>query len=110
MLSVVDYPTIMGFEPLVNQRLLPPTFPRYTKIRNREDTLDYIEKLVERLRMVAHVPDNQALHSVIVNHTYLLTIQCSPYPLATSPVAIIWPIGRLKLVSCEIFGYKLQSK
>ena len=110
MLSVVDYPTIMGFEPLVNQRLLPPTFPRYTKIRSREDTLDYIEKLVDRLRMVAHVPDNQALHSVIVSHTYLLTIQCLRYPLATSPVAIIWPIGRLKLVSGKIFGHKLQAK
>ena len=36
--------------------------------------------------------------------------QCSRYPLATSPMAIIWPIGRLKLVSGEIFDYKLQPK
>ena len=26
----------MGFEPLVNQRLLPPSFPRYTAIFGRE--------------------------------------------------------------------------
>ena len=38
------------------------------------------------------------------------TVQCSRYPLATSPMAIIWPIGRLKLVSDEIFDYKLQPK
>ena len=37
-------------------------------------------------------------------------IQCSRYPLATSPMAIIWPIGRLKLVSGETFDYKLQPK
>ena len=36
--------------------------------------------------------------------------QCSRYPLATSPMAIIWPIGQLKLVSGEIFDYKLQPK
>ena len=28
--------TIMGFEPLANQRLLPPSFPRYTAIFARE--------------------------------------------------------------------------
>ena len=38
------------------------------------------------------------------------TVQCSRYPLVTSPMAIIWPIGRLKLVSDEIFDYKLQPK
>ena len=40
----------------------------------------------------------------------ITTPQCSRYPLATSPMAIIWPIGRLKLVSGEIFDYKLQPK
>ena len=26
-----DYPQVMGFEQLITQRLLPPTFPRYSK-------------------------------------------------------------------------------
>ena len=39
---------------------------------------------------------------------FLYVTQCSCYPLATSPMAIIWPVGRLKLVSGEIFDYKLQ--
>ena len=36
--------------------------------------------------------------------------QCSRYPLATSPMAIICPIGQLKLGSGKIFDYKLQPK
>ncbi|KAI2798985.1 N-alpha-acetyltransferase 35 NatC auxiliary subunit [Blomia tropicalis] len=37
-----DYPTILGFQPLINQRLLPPSFPRYTKIKSRSDTVNYL--------------------------------------------------------------------
>ena len=40
---------ILGFEPMVNQRLLPPTFPRYTEIRSKEATYDYLSKLLQRL-------------------------------------------------------------
>uniref|UniRef100_A0A2K6EP48 N-alpha-acetyltransferase 35, NatC auxiliary subunit n=1 Tax=Propithecus coquereli TaxID=379532 RepID=A0A2K6EP48_PROCO len=36
-----DHPIMMGFEPLVNQRLLPPTFPRYAKIIKREEMVNY---------------------------------------------------------------------
>ena len=40
---------ILGFEPMVNQRLLPPTFPRYTEIRSKEATYDYLSNLLQRL-------------------------------------------------------------
>ncbi|KAK8774138.1 hypothetical protein V5799_011328 [Amblyomma americanum] len=60
-----DYPTVMGFEPLVNQRLLPPTFPRYTKIKPREDTMDYLEALIARLRHVCRIVDCTSFHSAI---------------------------------------------
>ncbi|XP_053405929.1 N-alpha-acetyltransferase 35, NatC auxiliary subunit-like isoform X2 [Mercenaria mercenaria] len=50
-----DYPTIMGFEPLINQRLLPPTFPRYTVIHSRDSSLDYMETLLNRLEMTTAV-------------------------------------------------------
>jgi hypothetical protein len=40
----------MGFDPLVNQRLLPPTFPRYTKIMFRAQALEYFEELLKRLK------------------------------------------------------------
>lgn len=46
--SRADYPTISGFDPLINQRLLPPTFPRYAEIRSRRETVEYLVKLVNR--------------------------------------------------------------
>lgn len=60
-----DYPTIMGFEPLVNQRLLPPTFPRYTKIKTREEAMEYLELLVTRLRTVCHITECTTFHSAL---------------------------------------------
>lgn len=61
-----DYPTIMGFEPLVNQRLLPPTFPRYTVIRSREEALGHIEGLLYRLQIVTTVPELTTFHIIMV--------------------------------------------
>ncbi|CAB1321655.1 unnamed protein product [Coregonus sp. 'balchen'] len=45
-----DNPIMMGFEPLVNQRLLPPTFPRYAKIIKREEMVNYFSKLIDRIK------------------------------------------------------------
>jgi len=59
---------MMGFEPLINQRLLPPTFPRYTTIRSRDETVDYFASLVQRLSQFAGIialSDN--LHALIVS-------------------------------------------
>ena len=59
---------MMGFEPLINQRLLPPTFPRYTTIRSREETIDYFAGLVQRLSQFAGiVPLSDNLHALIVS-------------------------------------------
>lgn len=35
---------------MVNQRLLPPTFPRYTKIKERMGTYNYLEILSQNLK------------------------------------------------------------
>lgn len=43
-------PNVMGFSPMVNQRMLPPTFPRYTKIKDREATYSYLEELSHNLK------------------------------------------------------------
>ncbi|CAG9806815.1 unnamed protein product [Chironomus riparius] len=45
-----DTPNVMGFSPMVNQRLLPPTFPRYTKIKERSGTYNYLEILSQNLK------------------------------------------------------------
>ncbi len=39
----------MGFDRLANQRLLPPTFPRYTEIRSRAEAAEYFKRLVDNL-------------------------------------------------------------
>lgn len=62
-----DYPTIMGFEPLVNQRLLPPTFPRYTKIKSRKESTEYLSHLVARLRTICNVRDSVTFHAALVS-------------------------------------------
>merc|ERR1719232_138785 len=46
---------MLGFEPMVNQRLLPPTFPRYTEIRTKEATVEYLAKLFDRLTLATQV-------------------------------------------------------
>jgi len=38
---------MLGFEPLANQRLLPPTFPRYTKMKDRASSLRYMDSMTE---------------------------------------------------------------
>lgn len=61
-----DHPIMMGFEPLVNQRLLPPTFPRYAKIIKREEMVNYFSKLIERIKNVCEVINITNLHSILV--------------------------------------------
>lgn len=65
-LSLPDHPIMMGFEPLVNQRLLPPTFPRYAKIIKREEMVNYFTKLIERIKTVCDVINISNLHSILV--------------------------------------------
>lgn len=50
-----DTPNVMGFSPMVNQRLLPPTFPRYTKIKDRFGTYSYLEELTHTLKLACKV-------------------------------------------------------
>lgn len=45
----------MGFSPMVNQRLLPPTFPRYTKIKDRREALNYLEELSHNLKLACKI-------------------------------------------------------
>ncbi|XP_063879718.1 N-alpha-acetyltransferase 35, NatC auxiliary subunit-like isoform X1 [Scylla paramamosain] len=61
----VDYPVIMGFEPLVNQRLLPPTFPRYTRLRTRKEAMNYLEEMVARLRHITKITHCTSFHSAL---------------------------------------------
>nr|XP_018903163.1 PREDICTED: N-alpha-acetyltransferase 35, NatC auxiliary subunit [Bemisia tabaci] len=56
---------MMGFDPLVNQRLLPPTFPRYTKIKSRPEAFVYLQELFGRLKQVCKVVNIASFHRVL---------------------------------------------
>lgn len=56
----------MGFDPMVNQRLLPPTFPRYTKIKPRIDVLEYLIELINRFKMVIKITNHVGFHAALV--------------------------------------------
>lgn len=58
----------IGFEPMVNQRLLPPTFPRYTEIRTKEATIDYLDTLLDRLITATQVSQLGSYLSALVRY------------------------------------------
>lgn len=66
----LDHPIMMGFEPLVNQRLLPPTFPRYAKIIKREEMVNYFSKLIDRIKTVCEVVNLSNLHCILVSMSF----------------------------------------
>lgn len=56
----------MGFEPQVNQRLLPPTFPRYTQIRSRADAINSMIQFMDRLKAMCKIREHTNFHSALV--------------------------------------------
>ena len=65
----------MGFEPLVNQRLLPPTFPRYTVIKSREECVSYMETLLTQLHILPQITEMLSLHTILVSTVVTKTQQ-----------------------------------
>lgn len=51
---------------MVNQRLLPPTFPRYTKIKPRLEALKYLDELLNRFRTVTMITNQNGFHAALV--------------------------------------------
>ncbi|RZF44671.1 hypothetical protein LSTR_LSTR000623 [Laodelphax striatellus] len=58
-------PIAIGFDPLVNQRLLPPTFPRYTRIKTREEAYRYLDDLIARLKQACKIVNCTSFHSAL---------------------------------------------
>lgn len=64
---LANHPNVMGFDPMVNQRLLPPTFPRYTKIKPRIEALEYLDELLNRFKSVTKITSQTGFHGALVN-------------------------------------------
>ncbi|XP_062550331.1 N-alpha-acetyltransferase 35, NatC auxiliary subunit isoform X2 [Armigeres subalbatus] len=60
-----DTPNPMGFSMMVNQRLLPPTFPRYTKIKERAICIQYLSELIHRLKHACKIVHCTNYHSAL---------------------------------------------
>ncbi|XP_057379154.1 N-alpha-acetyltransferase 35, NatC auxiliary subunit-like [Daphnia carinata] len=56
---------IMGFEPQVNQRLLPPTFPRYTQLRSRAEAINNLIQLMDRLKAMCKIKEHTNFHAAL---------------------------------------------
>ncbi|XP_076101280.1 N-alpha-acetyltransferase 35, NatC auxiliary subunit-like isoform X4 [Mytilus galloprovincialis] len=88
-----DYPTIMGFEPLVNQRLLPPTFPRYTVIKSREECVSYMETLMNQLHILPEITQMVSLHTIL--DTFKEFSKSSPCVLSRSLIQLTFlPVNK----------------
>ncbi|XP_013177361.1 PREDICTED: N-alpha-acetyltransferase 35, NatC auxiliary subunit isoform X1 [Papilio xuthus] len=99
-----DSPNPMGFEPMINQRLLPPTFPRYTRIKPRAEALQYFDELVTRLRHAWKITSCTNFHtaldffmdfsrqrSCILSRSALQLLYLSPSPASTASSAVAAP-------------------
>lgn len=53
---------------LVNQRMLGPTFPRCTNIKERGASVVYMEELVQRLKLACKVTACTNYHSALVSY------------------------------------------
>ncbi|XP_076630546.1 N-alpha-acetyltransferase 35 [Colletes latitarsis] len=86
--EISNYPNIMGFDPMVNQRLLPPTFPRYTKIKPRIEALKYLDELLNRFRMVTMITNRNGFHAAL--DFFLEFSHQSPCILSRSMLQIVY--------------------
>lgn len=55
----------LGLVPSINQRLLPPTFPRYTKIKTRNEAIKYFIKIIEEFKVVSKIQSISPLHQAL---------------------------------------------
>lgn len=55
----------MGFEPLINQRLLPPTFPRSTRVKSPQEACDYFSALCTDMNTICGVVDCAGLQALL---------------------------------------------
>eukprot|EP00088_Acartia_fossae_P044709 TRINITY_DN4761_c0_g1_i1.p1 TRINITY_DN4761_c0_g1~~TRINITY_DN4761_c0_g1_i1.p1 ORF type:complete len:760 (+),score=180.75 TRINITY_DN4761_c0_g1_i1:119-2281(+) len=46
---------MLGFDPATNQRLLPPTFPRYTQMKDRAESYQYIKTMITQIMGIADI-------------------------------------------------------
>jgi hypothetical protein len=85
---------MVGFELLVNQRLLPPTFPRSTKIKSTDEAFIFLDGLLSRIKTVLKVTSIQNFHSIVdFFHTFS---EARPCVLSRSLLQLLYGPLRFK--------------
>ncbi|CAH1285825.1 unnamed protein product [Diabrotica balteata] len=92
---------ILGFEPSINQRLLPPTFPRYTKIKSRSEAIAYFIDVTERFKIATKITSITSLHHAM--DFFIDFSKSSPCILSRSALQMMYPgsTGNLKEILKE---------
>lgn len=62
-----DAPNPTGFSPSVNQRILPPTFPRFSKIKDRNVSIDFLGECLQRTKQACKIIHCTNYHSALVS-------------------------------------------
>ncbi|KAG1655274.1 N-alpha-acetyltransferase 35, NatC auxiliary subunit [Nymphon striatum] len=106
-LNKADYPTIMGFEPLVNQRLLSPTFPRYIKICDRTESYLYFGGLVDRLLSACEITECTNFHAAL--DFCIEYSKASPCVLSRSVLQLLYLPNSNKLMGLHLANDVLRS-
>ncbi len=61
------FPVLLGVEPSVNQRLLPPTFPRYIHIHSFESAIKELNKIIDHIPSLVSLFKFANFNQVFVN-------------------------------------------
>ena len=64
----------MGFEPSINQRLLPPTFPRYICINSFESTLNELNLFINQLEKTLEINKMNNFYNIFVSFFFVLLL------------------------------------
>ncbi|KAK9751818.1 Mak10 subunit, NatC N(alpha)-terminal acetyltransferase [Popillia japonica] len=91
---------LMGFQPFVNQRLLPPTFPRYTKIKPRKEALLYFEDMIEKFKCLSKIQSIVFLHQAL--DFFIEFSKGSPCILSRSALQLLY-IGSSTILTTSNF-------
>ena len=86
---------------MVNQRLLPPTFPRYTEIRTKEATVEYLAKLFDRLTLATQVSTLNTYVSALVSSNLILLLQTKALKVSTLKESKFESVEKFSDKSCN---------
>ncbi|KAK9890677.1 hypothetical protein WA026_012029 [Henosepilachna vigintioctopunctata] len=92
--------SMLGFEPMINQRLLPPTFPRYTKIKPKKEALCYFEEMIDRLKIVCRLSTTNGLNQVL--DFFIDFSKTGPCILSRSALQLVFPVNNSKFMKEQV--------